>query len=115
MRTPAHCHITDGGRVAMNWQLLGLSFISVFLAELGDKSPLAAIALGGSSKAPRAVFLGTASALLLATLIGVLIGEGAAQVLPTQFVKLAAAAGFMIMAVRLLWPKPAEEAESNLK
>ena len=34
----------------MDWQLLGLSFITVFLAEIGDKSQLAAIALGGSSK-----------------------------------------------------------------
>ena len=36
----------------MNWQLLGLSFITVFLAELGDKSQLAAIALSGGSRSP---------------------------------------------------------------
>lgn len=41
----------------MNWHLLGLSFITVFLAELGDKSQLAAIALSGSNcKSPKAVF-----------------------------------------------------------
>ena len=39
----------------MDWQILGLSFIAVFLSELGDKSQLAAIALGGSSKFPQAV------------------------------------------------------------
>ncbi|OLP17215.1 hypothetical protein BST81_17875 [Leptolyngbya sp. 'hensonii'] len=94
----------------MNWDLIGLSFITVFLAELGDKSQLAAIALGGSSKAPRAVFLGTATALLLASLIGVLIGQGAAQLLPTRLVKGIAAIGFAVMAIRLLWPKA--EAES---
>ncbi len=33
----------------MDWQLFGLSFITVFLAEIGDKSQLAAIALGSSS------------------------------------------------------------------
>ena len=55
----------------MDWQLLGLSFITVFLSELGDKSQLAAIALGSSCNSPRAVFFGTASALLLASLIGV--------------------------------------------
>lgn len=87
----------------MDWQLLALSFITVFLAELGDKSQLAAIALGGSSKFPRAVFFGTAAALLLASLIGVLVGEGAAQLLPTRVVKAIAALGFAIMAVRLLW------------
>lgn len=89
----------------MDWQLLGISFIAVFLSELGDKSQLAAIALGSSCSSPRAVFFGTASALLLATLIGVLIGQGTAQVLPASLVKGMAAIGFAVMGLRLLWPK----------
>jgi putative Ca2+/H+ antiporter (TMEM165/GDT1 family) len=40
----------------MDWSLLGLSFTAVFLSELGDKSQVAAIALGGSSNHPKAVF-----------------------------------------------------------
>ncbi|MBC6418309.1 MAG: TMEM165/GDT1 family protein, partial [Prochloron sp. SP5CPC1] len=40
----------------MDWQLFGLSFITVFMAEIGDKSQLVAIALSGTSKSPRAVF-----------------------------------------------------------
>ena len=32
----------------MDWHLLGLSFVTVFLSELGDKSQLAAIALSGN-------------------------------------------------------------------
>lgn len=88
----------------MDWQLLGLSFITVFLAEIGDKSQLAAIALGGSLKSPRAVFFGSVAALLLASLIGVLAGEGAAHVLPDRMLKAIAAVGFALMALRLLWP-----------
>lgn len=88
----------------MDWQLLGLSFVAVFLSELGDKSQLAAIALGGTSKHPRAVFLGTAGALLLASLLGALLGQGTAQLLPARLVKAVAAIGFAILAVRLLWP-----------
>jgi putative Ca2+/H+ antiporter (TMEM165/GDT1 family) len=87
----------------MDWRLLGLSFVTVFISELGDKSQLAAIALGGSSRSVRAVFLGTAAALLLASFLGVWLGEGAAQFLPTRWVKLIAAIGFVGMAVRLLW------------
>ncbi len=89
----------------MNWHLLGLSFITVFLAEIGDKSQLAAIALGGSSKSPRAVFFGSVAALLLASFLGVLAGDGASQLLPARLVKAIAAVGFAIMAVRLLWPE----------
>jgi putative Ca2+/H+ antiporter (TMEM165/GDT1 family) len=87
----------------MDWHLLGLSFITVFLSELGDKSQLAAIALSGRSNSPRAVFFGTASALLLTTLIGVLAGEWIAELLPVKLVKAIAAIGFALLAVRLLW------------
>jgi putative Ca2+/H+ antiporter (TMEM165/GDT1 family) len=89
----------------MDWQLLGLSFITVFLSELGDKSQLAAIALGSSCNSPRAVFFGTASALVLASLIGVAIGFSTAEVLPERLVKAIAAIGFAVMGLRLLWPK----------
>ena len=51
-------------------QLIGISFITVFLAEIGDKSQLAAIALGGSSNNPRAVFVGSTVALILASYWG---------------------------------------------
>ncbi|MEM1240139.1 MAG: TMEM165/GDT1 family protein [Cyanobacteria bacterium P01_H01_bin.26] len=87
-----------------DWNLLGVSFVTVFLSELGDKSQLAAIALGGSSSSPKAVFFGTAAALVLASFLGVLLGEGTAQILPEQTVKGIAAIGFALMAVRLLWP-----------
>ncbi len=88
----------------MDWNLLSLSFVTVFISELGDKSQLAAIALSSNSKSLRAVFLGASAALLLASCLGVLIGEGTAQVLPLRWVKAIAAIGFALMAVRLLWP-----------
>jgi putative Ca2+/H+ antiporter (TMEM165/GDT1 family) len=86
----------------MNWQLLGISFVTVFLAELGDKSQLAAIALTGNGQSPKAVFLGTSLALVLASLIGVVVGEGTAQLLPAHWVKLAAALGFAVIGLKLL-------------
>ena len=87
----------------MDWNLLGLSFVTVFLAELGDKSQFAAIALSGSSKFPKAVFLGSVAALVLASLLGVLVGEGTAQVLPPQLAKTIAAISFAVMAAKLLF------------
>lgn len=97
----------------MDWNLLGLSFVTVFLSELGDKSQLAAIALGGNTQSLRAVFLGTAAALLLTSFLGVLLGEGIAQMLPLRWVKAVAALGFATLAVRLLWTPsiPSEESE----
>jgi putative Ca2+/H+ antiporter (TMEM165/GDT1 family) len=96
----------------MDWQLFGLSFITVFLAEIGDKSQLAAIALGGSSKSPRAVFFGSIAALILASFIGVIAGGSIAQFLPERVLKAIAAIGFATIALKLLWPN-SEESESN--
>ncbi len=88
----------------MDWHLIGLSFATVFISELGDKSQLAAIALSGGSKSPQAVFLGATAALLLASFLGVIIGEGTAHLLPEQVVKIAAAIGFAVLGIRLLLP-----------
>ena len=97
----------------MEWQILGLSFIAVFLSELGDKSQLAAIALGGSSKFPQAVFLGTASALILTSFLGVLLGQGMAEILPTNIVKIIAATGFAFIGLRLLLSGEEKSGESE--
>jgi len=80
----------------------------VFLAELGDKSQFAAIALSGSSKFPKAVFLGSVAALVLASLLGVIVGEGTAQILPPQLAKTIAAISFAVMAAKLLFFGEAE-------
>ena len=87
----------------MDWHLLGLSFITVFLSELGDKSQLAAIALSSRCQSTRAVFLGSASALLLTSLLGALAGGAVAELLPTRLLKAVAAIGFAILAIRLLF------------
>lgn len=95
----------------MDLHLLGLSFITVFLAELGDKSQLAAIALSGNAKSAKAVFLGTVAALVLASFIGVVIGEGTAQLIPSHWTKVIAAIGFAVMAIRLLFFSANEDEE----
>ncbi len=93
----------------MNWHLLGLSFVTVFLSELGDKSQLAAIALSGQGQSRKAVFFGTAGALVLTSLLGALAGGAVSQFLPTRILKAIAAVGFAILAIRLLLPNSEEE------
>jgi putative Ca2+/H+ antiporter (TMEM165/GDT1 family) len=89
----------------MDWQLFGLTFITVFMAEIGDKSQLVAIALGGSSKSPRAVFFGSIAALIFASFLGVLAGGSVARFLPAKVLKAIAAIAFALLAVKLLWPE----------
>jgi len=92
----------------MNWQLFSITFFTVFLAEIGDKSQLAAIALSGSSRSTKAVFLGSITALILTSFLGVIVGGSFAQFLPERLLKTLAALGFMIMALKLLWVFPEE-------
>jgi len=97
----------------MDWNLLGISFITVFLSELGDKSQLAAIALSGRGQSPRAVFFGAASALLLTSLLGALAGGAVSELLPTRWLKAIAAVGFAILALRLLWTQREDPAANS--
>ena len=88
----------------MDLPLLLSTFLTVFLAELGDKTQLATVAISGTSNRPLAVFIGSSSALVLASLSGALAGGAVASLVPTELLQLLAAAGFLIIGLRLLWP-----------
>ena len=88
----------------MDLALLLSTFVTVFLAELGDKTQLATVALSGTSDRPFAVFLGSSSALVLASLLGALAGGSMASVIPADLLQLAASIGFLVIGTRLLWP-----------
>jgi len=83
--------------------LLISSFITIFIAELGDKTQLATLTLSGNSKKPWAVFLGSASALILATLLGVLAGGSISTFIPVIYLKLIASITFLIIGSRLIY------------
>ena len=82
--------------------LLASTFSTVFLAELGDKTQLATVAISGTSNRPLYVFLGSASALVLASFLGARLGGGLAEVVPAQLLQLAAAIGFLVIGGRLV-------------
>ena len=84
--------------------LLLSTFITVFLAELGDKTQLATVAISGSTNRPLAVFLGSSSALVIASLVGALAGGSIATFIPTNSLKLIAAIGFLFIGLKLIWP-----------
>jgi len=90
----------------MDWQLFFLSFSTVFISELGDKSQLTTLSLSGNSKSPLAVFVGATSALILASLVGVALGDRLSQTLPTQPLKAIASLIFAGLALRLLITRP---------
>ncbi|MBM4149416.1 MAG: TMEM165/GDT1 family protein, partial [Lentisphaerae bacterium] len=87
----------------MNWKLFASTFLLIFLAELGDKTQLAAMAraaTGGSGK--WIVFWAATLALALSTLIAVLFGGALTRVVPERAIKLAAGALFVVFGVIIL-------------
>ena len=97
----------------MDFPLLVSTFLTVFLAELGDKTQLATVALSGTSNRPLAVFLGSSSALVLASLIGALAGGSIAAVIRTDVLQLLASIGFLVIGGRLLWPLVSRDVEPS--
>lgn len=88
----------------MNFTLLLSTFVTVFLAELGDKTQLATVAISGTTDRPLAVFLGSSSALVIASLIGAVAGGSLSTFIPADLLQLLASVGFLIIGLRLLWP-----------
>ena len=88
----------------MDFPLLISTFLTVFLAELGDKTQLATVAISGTSNRPLAVFLGSSSALVLASFLGAFAGGSVATVIPSDLLQLVASVGFLVIGGRLLLP-----------
>ena len=82
--------------------LLGSTFITVFLAELGDKTQLAIVSISGTTSRPGAVFAGSATALVLASLVGAAAGGSLSSVIPPDALQLLASVGFLILGSRLI-------------
>ena len=81
--------------------LLLSTFLTIFVAELGDKTQLATLTMSGTSNKPLAVFLGSSSALVLASLVGALAGGSISNFVPEIFLKLIASVTFFILGIRL--------------
>ncbi len=90
----------DGTNRASSW---GAVFVStattVFLAELGDKTQLAALLLSAESGRPLIVFVGASLALVASSLVGVVLGRWLARLVPPE--QLERAAGVLMVALGL--------------
>ncbi len=89
----------------MDLRIFGATFAAIFLAELGDKTQLAVLTLVASTREPLSVFVGAVAALAIVTLLGVLIGEGVASLVPAWMLRKAAALVFLGVGVALLLGK----------
>ena len=81
--------------------LLLSTFITIFIAELGDKTQLATLTMSGTSNKPLAVFLGSSTALVFASFVGALAGGSISNFVPEIILKSIASITFFILGMRL--------------
>jgi putative Ca2+/H+ antiporter (TMEM165/GDT1 family) len=89
----------------VDWKIFLTTFGTIFLAELGDKTRLAAIMMTSKTKLPLSVFMGASLALCLVTLVGVLLGEGLTAIIPQNILKKVAALAFVAIGLWMFFGK----------
>jgi putative Ca2+/H+ antiporter (TMEM165/GDT1 family) len=89
----------------MDWKLFASTFAAIFVAELGDKTQLAALSLSAGSKSKWAVFAGSALALVATSAIAVGAGEAVSRYVSPLWLRRIAGAVFVAMGIFFLVKK----------
>ena len=89
----------------MDWKIFGTAFVTLFLAELGDKTQLAVITMTADTNSKLSIFLGASAGLVVVTLVGVLFGGVVAQYVPAEWLQRIVASAFIVIGVLMLLGK----------
>ncbi|MBE8968278.1 TMEM165/GDT1 family protein [Nostocales cyanobacterium LEGE 12452] len=83
--------------------VFGTTFITIFLAEIGDKTQLSTLLMSAQSHSPWVVFIGSAAALITTSLLGVLLGSWLANRLSPKTVEKSAGVMLLVISLMLFW------------
>ncbi len=86
----------------MDWRVIVTTFGVIFLAEMGDKTQLAAVTMAAQTNKPWAVLIGASVALACVSAIGVVVGGALGHYLPIVWIKRTAAIAFIAIGVLIL-------------
>lgn len=88
----------------MEWKLFFTVFASIFVAEMADKTQLVTLLFAADKAVSKwVVFLGSASALVLASAIGVLAGTMLSHVINVRMMSVIAGLGFILIGAWTLY------------
>ena len=82
--------------------VFGTTLVAFFLAEMGDKTQVATVALAAQSHACVPVVLGTTLGMMIANVPAVLLGDRIADRMPVRLVHMIAAAIFAVLGAATL-------------
>lgn len=89
----------------MDWKVFWVTFGTIFLAEMGDKTQLAALTMAADTRLPLSVLGGACAALCLVTLLGVTVGTVLTNYVPQHLIKKLAGASFIVIGALILLGK----------
>ena len=89
-------------QIAQRLGVFGATLVTFFLAEMGDKTQIATVALAAHYGAPLLVVIGTTLGMLIADVPAVFVGNKFADKIPMKLVHSIAAGIFAIMGVLTL-------------
>jgi putative Ca2+/H+ antiporter (TMEM165/GDT1 family) len=81
----------------MDLKLMATAFATVFLAEMGDKTQLTALALASGTRSKLSVFIGAAVALVTTTALAIVVAEAASRAVSPVWMR--RAAGTLMIAI----------------
>lgn len=88
----------------MDWKILLTVFVTVFIAELGDKTQLATLLFAADRGVSKwLVFIGASLALVFTSAIGVLAGTAVSQYIGERALHLIAGTGFVVIGLWTLF------------
>ena len=87
----------------MDWKSIAVTFGTVFLAELGDKTQLATMTFASTASSRWAVFIGSACALVTSSALAVLAGDAVTRVIPPSTLTRVAGVAFIAIGGWMLW------------
>jgi len=90
-------------RIAGRWGVFATTLVAFFLAEMGDKTQIATVAMAVHYAAPLMVVVGTTLGMLIADVPAVFVGDRLAQRIPMRLVRGVAAVIFAALGVATLW------------
>jgi putative Ca2+/H+ antiporter (TMEM165/GDT1 family) len=88
----------------MDWKIFITIFVTVFIAELGDKTQLATMLFATDKEVSKyMVFFAASAALIVASAIGVLAGSLLAEYINVKYLHYIAGIGFILIGAFTLY------------
>jgi putative Ca2+/H+ antiporter (TMEM165/GDT1 family) len=89
-------------QIARKFGVFGATFVTFFLAEMGDKTQIATVAMAAHYATPLTVVIGTTLGMLIADVPAVFVGDRLAARIPMKLVHSIAAAIFAFLGLATL-------------